>query len=49
MHQLSVVVASRGYALVVVCGLLTVVASLAGEHGLYMQFQQLWHMGFIAI
>ena len=30
-------------------GLLTVVASLAGEHGLYMQFQQLWHMGFIAI
>ena len=34
MCSLSVVAASRGYSLVVVCGLLVMVASLVVEHGL---------------
>ena len=34
MCRHSLVVASRDYSLVVVCGLLTAVASLVGEHGL---------------
>ena len=33
MCRLSVVAASRGYSLVVVCGLLILVASLVAEHG----------------
>ena len=34
MYRLSLVAASRGYSLVVVCQLLVVVASLVAEHGL---------------
>ena len=34
MHELSLVVPSRGYSLVVVCGLLIAVASLVEDHGL---------------
>ena len=34
MHELSLVVLSRGYSLDVMCGLLIAVASLVEEHGL---------------
>ena len=34
-HRLSLVVASRGYSLAVVCGLLIEAPSLTGEHGLW--------------
>ena len=34
LHGLSLVVVSRGYSLVAVCGLLTALASLVAEHGL---------------
>ena len=37
---------SRGYSLVAVHGILTVVVSLVAEHGLYLQgLQQLWFPG----
>ena len=34
LHTLSLVAVSRGYSLAVMLGLLTVVASLAAEHGI---------------
>jgi len=42
---------THGLSLVVVCGLLTVVASLVAEHRLLMHGfnQQLWHMGLVAL
>ena len=42
---------THGLSLVVVCGLPTVVASLAAEHGLVMHgfSQQLWHTGLVAL
>ena len=41
-HGLSLVVVSRGYSLVGMCGLLTAVASLAVEHGL-RSFGGMWN------
>ena len=37
VHRLSVVGESRGYSLVIVCGRLTVVASLVVEHGFHVR------------
>ena len=40
LHVFTNLVVSRGYALVVVCGLLIVVASLVAEHGLWGAWSQ---------
>ena len=48
-HRLSLVVASRGYSLVVVCRLLIAVASVA-EHGLQTSgLPSLWHLGSVVV
>ena len=36
IHRLSLALVSRGYSLVVVCGLHVVLASLVAEHGLWV-------------
>ena len=49
MQGLSLVAASRGYSLVVVPSLLTAVASLIAEHGLYGTWaQMLWCTSLVA-
>ena len=48
MHRLSLVAASGGCPLVVVCRLLIVVASLVVAQGSRAQAQELWRMSRVA-
>ena len=50
MGGLSLVATSRGYSLVLLCGLLTAVASLLQSTGSTVcRFQELWLMGSVVV